>query len=257
MKNRRIVRITAVCFLLALAVLPASSETPEAEDIMRRMEKNLRGDSSSGRVEMEINLSSDRKRTIEVDFWLSGSDKALARIVSPPREAGQATLKIRNSLWNYMPSVESTMNIPISMIMQNWKGSHFTYDDILRATSIVDDYRHRLAGEEIYGDEELWRIESVPKPGVPVVWGMQVFLVGRDFLPRKQEFLNESGRVEKTLEFSDFRKTGERIFPHKWVMADNPGEDAAEESFTVLRYKKIDLDSPVNPDIFSLRQLTR
>ena len=225
------------------------AETLSAQGIMRKVEKRLRGNSSSGRVAMKIK-NPNWERNIEIDFWLSGEENALLKIVSPPKEAGISSLRTGNTVWQYMPEVERTIKVPLSMMMQPWMGSDFTYDDMMKATTLVNDYIHAFAGE---GGSDFWMIESIPKQGLPVVWGKLVFLVGKDYLPRKQDFYDERGRLVKTLEFSGFKQMGGRMFPSVWKMAN----ENKKGSYTVLSYERIVFDSSIKPDIFSLRNLKK
>ncbi len=240
------------CMLLLSAGTGLFPETVSAPDVMKKMEQNLRGGTSSGSLNMEI-VTPNWRRTIGIDFHLSGAENALVKITAPPKEAGIATLRLGNVIWQYMPSVERTIKIPLSMMMQPWMGSNFTYDDMMKATTLVNDYRHRLVGTEIIDGLKFRKIESVPNPGVPVVWGKQVFLVGADYLPRRQEFYDEKGRLVKVLEFAGFKTMGGRTFPSEWKMTDR----SREGNFTLLKYEKIQFDVPVRPDTFSLRSLKR
>lgn len=228
------------------------SETVSALEIMKKMEQNLRGNSSFGTVSMEI-VTPNWQRQIDIDFYLSGTDNAMVKITAPPKEAGISTLRVGNVIWQYMPGVERTIKIPLSMMMQPWMGSNFTYDDMMKATTLVNDYQHKLIGAEILDGEKIWKIESVPNPGVPVVWGKQVFFVGSDYLPRREEFYDEKGRLVKVLEFSGFQQMGERMFPSKWKMIDRNKKG----HFTLLKYKSLKFDVPIKPDMFSLRSVKR
>jgi len=55
--------------------------------------------------------------------------------------------------------------------MQSWIGSDFTNDDLVRANSIINDYTHKLIGEEMIEEHDCYIIELIPLPEAPVVWG--------------------------------------------------------------------------------------
>ena len=58
-------------------------------------------------------------------------------------------LKRKNEVWNYIPSIERTIKLPPSMMMQNWMGTDFTNDDVVQRSSIVEDYSHKIINEEV------------------------------------------------------------------------------------------------------------
>ena len=67
------------------------------------------------------------------------------------------------------------MRIPPSMMLQSWMGSDFTNDDLVKESSQLDDYDHRLLGIDPgpEGNEGLraFVLEYVPREDAPVVWG--------------------------------------------------------------------------------------
>lgn len=234
-----------IFFFLAAAVF---SDAITGQQIMKEMEQRMRGNSSQGRIKMEIPKTG---RELIADFWMEGANNTLIKIVEPAKQSGQVTLKSGKMLWIYDPKIEKLAKISPAYLVKTWEGSDFTYDDMIKATTIVNDYKHRLAGTEIVQDKELWKIESVPNPGVPVLWGKLIFLVGKDFLPRRQDFYDEKGRLVKTLEFSEFRTMGGRLFPAEWKMTDM----TKTGSFSVIKYQKISFNLPIKPNTFSLKSL--
>jgi hypothetical protein len=65
----------------------------------------------------------------------------------PARDAGTVFLKRDKEIWNWQPSIERTIKLPPSMMMQSWMGSDFTNDDLVRESSIVNDYTHAFDGD--------------------------------------------------------------------------------------------------------------
>ncbi len=75
-------------------------------EIIDRVDRMLRGDSSHGTMTMEVVTENwDRSMTMEV--WSLGTDYSLVRVQAPRREAGTATLKAEDDIWNYLPKVET------------------------------------------------------------------------------------------------------------------------------------------------------
>ena len=36
-----------------------------------------------------------------------------------------------DDIWNYLPKVDRTIKVPVSMMAGSWMGSHFTNDDLV------------------------------------------------------------------------------------------------------------------------------
>ena len=74
------------------------------------------------------------------------------------------------NMWNYLPKVERTIKIPPSMMLQSWMGSDFSNDDLVKESSIVNDYIHTIVSEEKSGGFDTVKINLTPKPDAAVTW---------------------------------------------------------------------------------------
>ena len=75
-----------------------AQDTPE--EIVRQVDELLRGESSQGRVSMEV-VTERWTRRMEMEMWSLGQDYSLVRVLSPAREAGTATLMAQGDIWNW------------------------------------------------------------------------------------------------------------------------------------------------------------
>ncbi len=134
--------ITVFLVARADAALERAALTPR--EIVDRVDRLLRGDSSRGEVEMEVSTR-HWKRTLRMTVWSLGTKDALVRVTAPAREAGTATLKVGSEVWNYLPRVDRTIKVPPSLMMGSWMGSHLTNDDLVKESRLVDDYAIALS----------------------------------------------------------------------------------------------------------------
>ncbi len=247
-------RLLLYPFLLAvlLSPLPVSAAL-SGQDIVQRVEDLLWGQTSEGQYEMRI-TTPHWQRTLELQVWMERPEKTFIRILSPAKEAGTGSLRIGSEMWNYLPKVERTIKIPPSMMLQPWMGSDFTNDDLVKESSIVNDYSHALVAEEKQEGEVIYRIESIPKPDAAVVWGKLVYEVRRDdLMPLRLSYYDERGRLIKVLSFSEVREMGGRTLPTRWEMRPV----AKPENSTVIRLREVRFDIPLDRKIFTLRNLRR
>jgi len=223
----------------------------EARRIVDRVDRLLRGNSSHGHVEMEVHTR-HWSRTLRMEVWSLGTEHSLVRVTAPPREAGTATLKSGQEVWNYLPRVDRTIKVPPSLMMGSWMGSHFTNDDLVKESRVVDDYDIRFAFRGARDGVDVWEFTLTPKPEAAVVWGrIEEQVRRRDLMPTWARYYDEDGTLVRTLTFSDYRRMGGRVVPAtmKVVPADKPDES------TTLRYLDLEFDVKLDPGFFSLRSL--
>jgi len=238
-----------VLLLFACQILTAQ----DAVEIVRRSEDLLKGVSSKGRFRMLVETP-DFTRSTEMEAWWVGNDKALIVITSPKREAGNKTLKVNNELWMYLRNTETTIKVPPSMMLQSWNGSDFTNDDLVRESSLTDDYIMRILSEEEVNGLHSWKIEMLPKPSAPVVWGKLIHWIRKnDFLPARTEYYDEKGTLMRTMQYTDIRQFGSRSIPSKWEMTNNvkPGRR------TFFEYLEVQFDIRISDKVFSFRELEK
>src|SRR5690606_34644285 len=109
-------------------------------------------------------------RTLEIESDVEGKRQALSTIKSPPKEKGIRTLRIENNMWNYFPKLKRKVAVSSSMLLASWMGSDFTNDDILKASSMGEDYHHKFIADEKVGDETYKVIENEAKTTSKVMW---------------------------------------------------------------------------------------
>ena len=152
----------------SFAPLPAHAQS--AREIIDRVDQLMRGESSLARVTMDIRTENwDRSLTLR--SWSLGTEHALIRVETPQKEAGTATLRAGQEVWNYLPRVDRTIKVPSSMMMGSWMGSHFTNDDLVKESRLIDDYEIEIEYEGLRDGVDVWEFLLVPLPEAPVVWG--------------------------------------------------------------------------------------
>ncbi|HUU13244.1 MAG TPA: outer membrane lipoprotein-sorting protein [Terriglobia bacterium] len=241
--------------LAALMLISASgyAALPDAHELVTKTDLALRGKTQQGKASMTVRTP-DWERTLEMEYWSVNPEKTFILITAPAKEAGTSTLRIGSNMWNYLPKVERVIKIPPSLMLQPWMGSDFTNDDLVKESSLVNDYTHEIVGEVVEGGDACYQVLATPKPDAPVVWGKLVLAIRKsDYLPRKQEFYDEKGELKKVLTYEDIRKAGGRNYPMRWKMVSvtKPGHE------TVLVYSDLKFDLKIPDRIFTQRNMKR
>lgn len=224
-----------------------------AKEIVQKMDANAFGGRISAHMKMTI-IRPAWTRTMELKSWADGGDYSLILITAPAREKGIAYLKREQEMWNFQPSIDRTIKMPPSMMMQSWMGSDFKNDDLVRQSSIVEDYTHQLMGTQTIEGRECYKIELTPKEDAPVVWGRVVIWVDtQDYLNLKTEHYDEDGDLVDTSYGKNIKKLGGRLLPSKMVLipADEQGHS------TEMEYLSLEFDSQFSERFFSTQNMKR
>ncbi len=239
--------------LLMLMSWAAAAQEPGGREILDRVERLLWGDTVQGDYEMTISTAR-WQRTLGLRVWIERPRRSFVRILSPAKEAGIGSLRLGNEMWNYLPNVERVIKIPPSMMLQPWMGSDFTNDDLVKESSILDDYTHKVLAKVTIEGQAAYQVEAIAKPEAAVVWGRIVYWVRQDdFVPLKQEFYDERGGLVRTMSFSEVRSVGGRRVPTRWEMRPQ----GKPENVTAVVLKNAVYDQPIAAEIFSQRNLRK
>lgn len=240
---------------LVLALFGSSAQPVAAEpsgyELVEHVERLLWGKTNYGLSEMTV-TTPRWERTLKMRFWMDRPERTLIRILSPPKEEGIGSLRIKYEMWNYLPKVERIIKIPSSMMLQSWMGSDFTNDDLVKESSMLEDYTHGAPALIDVNNVAAYRVESRPKPDAPVVWGKLEYVIRQnDRIPLEQRYYDERGALIKRMIFGDVRSLGGRVIPTRWEMqpVDKPGHK------TVLVMKELTFDRPIESTVFTLANL--
>jgi outer membrane lipoprotein-sorting protein len=237
-------------FILSMAPV---AHAQDAAEIIERMDEVMRGESSY--VEMTMSIERPRySRDVSMRAWAKGEDYSLILITAPARDQGTTFLKRYSEIWNYVPNIDRTIKMPPSMMAQSWMGSDFTNDDLVRESSTVDDYEHRILREEEYRGYDTWVLELIPKPDTPIVWGKVLIWVDKtDYMQLRAEHYDQRDELANTLEFTDIRELGDRIIPTRMTLtpADKP------DQHTILQYQNIEFNIDIDESFFTQANMRR
>lgn len=254
LSNWTVIATVGVLICLGLPPITVVAQTSEtAEEIIDRVDRLLRGDSSHGVARMEV-VTENWERGLTMEIWSLGLDYSLIRVQAPAREAGTATLKAMDNIWNYLPKVDRAIKIPASMMAGAWMGSHFTNDDLVKESQLIKDYFIEVTHDGDRDGAAVWEFRLTPKPEAAIVWGHVDYQVRQaDYMPLWTRFYDEDGELVRTMRYSEFTNLGGRIVPAvmEIVPADKPGET------TKIIYEQLDFDVDIDQAFFSLRNLQR
>lgn len=238
---------------LTSALAADGSAEPTLEQLLDAVDDQSRGASSEGRMMMSVKTSR-WERSITMDLWSRGEDHSLMRIVAPAKEAGVATLRAGDNIWNYLPKVDRTMKVPAAMMSGNWMGSHFTNNDLVHSSRFADDFDSKITQRPAPDGSGTWVIEAIPKEDAPVVWGKIVITVDAKLrIGKSITYWDEDGTLVRTMTFTDVQMIDGRPVPMKMRMV--PADDPAE--YTEIVYDRLRFDVEIPDSLFTLQSIRR
>lgn len=245
--------IFIACLILFSMKLPAAVSAQTASEIIEQMEEVMQGESSY--AEMTMTIERPRyTRDVSMKAWALGDEYSLILITSPARDEGTTYLKRENEIWNYVPTIDRTLKMPPSMMSQSWMGSDFTNDDLVRETTLQEDYDHSILREQEYEGRDVWVLELIPRPNTPIVWGKVLIWVDKEhFILLREEKYDQSDELANTVGFSNITEMDGRVFPAKMIMipADEP------DHRTIMEYEELDFNIDIDPSFFTRQSMRR
>jgi len=250
---RNCLKIVLILFLAGMA-FPLTAQDLTATEIIRRADERFNGEKTSISIMSMTIVRPTWERTFSFKNWTSGRDYALTLITAPARDKGQSFLKRKNEMWSWNPTISRLIKLPPSMMSQGWMGSDYTNDDILRESSVVNDYLHEVSGEEEIEGRTCYRIRMVAKEEAAVIWGHQIRWIDKtDFLFMKSELYDEDGYLVRTELGKEIREMDGRLIPTRIELI--PAEE--EGYLTILNILEIEFNTPINEGFFSQQNMKR
>ena len=233
---------------MGLIALPALAETaPDATQIIDEMEALYRGESSRAEITMTVQTP-NFQREMKMASAAMGTEQSFIRILAPKKDRGISTLKVDSEMWNYFPKINKVIKVPPSMMMGSWMGSDFTNDDLVKETTLTDEYNLSLDTTE-----DRYTITLIPKQQTVTVWGKIEYVVDRDrMVPLQQNFYDDRDELIRKLVFSEVRQFGNHALPSRLEMIPLNKEGHK----TTIVYDELTFNpEDVDPSVFTLRNL--
>ena len=241
-----------MCLLIGgWLVIGSVAQGQDATEIVRKSLETVQGKSSQAVMTMTI-IRPSWQRELRFKSWSLGTEYSMVLVTDPARDQGTVFLKRQNELWNWQPRIERSIKMPPSMMLQSWMGSDFTNDDLVRQSSVVEDYTHRLLREEAVSGLPCYVVELTPKPNAPVVWGKVIAWISKSgYMTMKNEFYDEDGDLVNTMIGSEVRQMDDRELPTRLevIPADQPDQK------TVIEYGSIKFNIDLQSSFFSVQNM--
>ena len=241
----------SLLFMLLLFLQLFQEPALTAKQVVKKATDNVRGESSQAEMLIRT-VRPTWQREMTLKTWTKSDKYAMILIQSPVKEKGVAFLKRDKEVWNWVPVLERSIKMPPSMMAQSWMGTDFTNDDLVKESSMVEDYEHSFAGDTIIANRDCYIIKMIPKPDAAIVWSKLILCIDKkDFLELHSKFYDEDGELINIMNASDIKTMDGRLIPCYLEMI--PADKRNQK--TVLIYSRITFNKPIPESFFSLQQM--
>lgn len=140
------------------------------------------------------------------------------------------------------------------MMLQSWMGSDFTNDDLVKQSSIVVDYTHKILAKENVRGMDCYKIEMIPLPEAAVVWGKVIMWITESgFDQWKAEYYDEDNKLVNVSNSSDIKKMGDREIPTHIEMV--PLTKKGQK--TIMQFDEMKFNTQLNEGFFSQQNMKK
>ncbi|WP_319475795.1 outer membrane lipoprotein-sorting protein [Marispirochaeta aestuarii] len=250
----------ALVSLLLMSSVNLFPQSLSGEDIMRRVDERYTGDTQKNTTTITLINKRGNSRVREIISYTKdyGDTEKNVMVFTEPRDvAGVGYLAYSydelgkdDDTWLFLPAMKRSRRISGSSRNDYFMGTDFTYDDM--GDRKVEEDTHALKGEEQINGISCWIIESVPKePGY--IYSRRVTWIRQDVLIAvKVEYYDRQEELQKILRTSDITE-----IDGIWTVRRMEMDNIQNEHRTILEFKNIQYNLPVEDSFFSVATLER
>ena len=140
------------------------------------------------------------------------------------------------------------------MMNQRWMGTDLSNDDLVKKTSLSDDFEHRLLGTEKIDGLDCYHLALLPHEGSEVIWGkVEIWIEKEHANIMKQQFFDEDMELVNTMTAASVRPMDGVYVPTRYVFipADKPNQQ------TVMEYQRLQFDVQIPSSYFTAQYMKR
>ncbi|WP_320129968.1 outer membrane lipoprotein-sorting protein [uncultured Sphaerochaeta sp.] len=236
--------------VLLLLCIPTSLFALTAEEIIGKMDYNTQYKTSYsiGSIQTKDRFG---LKTSTFKAWSQGNAESLIEFTSTA-EQGQKILKTNDSLYLFYPDAEQLIRMQGSALRQSLLGSDVSYEDMTEEKDTLSRYTATLNGNEIYKGRPCYVITLKAKTRSVAYPIQKIWVDSETFLTWKGEYSTKEGRLLKEMETLETMQVGEKVVASESRISDKMKKD----SETIMKIESLEVDIPLDKNLFSLENLT-
>lgn len=201
--------------LLSLLGLGSSSAATDPQAVLKAVVDNQRGGSLRATLTLSIHRP-ERQTQLVLEVVSDSNERAISWVKAPPREAGQAFLRVGDNIQLYNPTLKRVLRLPPSGRSDSFLGSNLSYSD-LAGRDLEQDFTPQVEAES----QTDITLTLIPKPQAPTPYGKLVLRANKPgFTPREVLYYDQRGQAVRKISFAQFAQAGGHSFPTQVVVED-------------------------------------
>ena len=230
----------------------------DARQIVEESQKRQQSQSQRYEGVLEVTQANGKKSSKRWTYERIGSfgdSKSILRFVAPAEVKGVALLVLNHpdrasDQWMWTPELARERRIALQDRSTRFFGTDFSFEDLEERDVNQNDYT--LLGEETIDGKQCWKIESKPKQTKSSQYTRVVSWIRQDlYVAAKLEMYSKTEVVRK-LEYRRLEKV-----QNIWTPLELEMTDAKKNSRTLLKTEKLEYNTVLKPDRFTLDALRR
>ena len=193
-----------------------------------------------------------RVREKVMKIYGKGREKSYVHLLNK-EDRGTKFLKIRDSLWVYLPTAEGVQKISGHRLKQGMLGSDVSYEDAMNNDELADLYQAKVAAADTFRDWDCWVLELTAKKRRAPYARQKIWVSQQHAVVVRAHKFSSSGRLLKEVEIHRVEKVGPRYLGTIEVVRDKRRRD----SQTTFIMENIRYNMPIPDRYFSLKMLER
>jgi hypothetical protein len=184
-----------------------------------------------------------------------GSSKAVLRFTAPAEVKGVALLVLNHpdrssDQWMWTPAINRERRIALQDRSTRFFGTDFSFEDLEERDTNQFDYK--LLGEESFDGAACWKLQSAPKESKVSQYTHSYLWIRKDNYALAQIENYSKSQLVRRAHYTDMRNDQGILTAHQIDM-----HDLKRNSHTILKIEKLQYNTPMRDEAFTLQALRR
>ncbi|NIZ47637.1 outer membrane lipoprotein-sorting protein (plasmid) [Entomospira nematocerorum] len=236
-------------YLLFLIACTPAVMAQTAQEIVDRADANASFDHAT----MQATITSTDAfgtKVYETQIQQSGRDDSLIVFLAGENK-GQKILRTPNELFVYYPDADNVVRLKGAALRQSAFGD-VSYEDLANSKTRSDRFNLTLVSTENVDGFTTWVIDLVAKNKGESYPKQRLWIDQATYTIVRAEYRSDSGKLLRELRANDIVKRGNQFIATQLTFQDA----TKKNSSSTLRITKIDLDTPLPTNTFTVANLS-
>jgi len=250
MKRRLILGFLWIFLMNPFNYIRADVETPSAVEILKKVDDTFFSPKDQKLLMKLLLIDKDgNEKTRSIRIYQKGSEKRLAKFLSPADQKGIAFLSLPDGvMYLYLPAYKKVRRIASHVKNNKFAGTDFTYEDMEAVR-----YTEKWNPELVENDGESFILRLLPKEGTETKYSkLKIWVDPDNFFVTRIEYYDKKGSLRKIM-----TRTKIKQIKGYWVAEESEMYDLKAKHKTRMILEEVEFDTGLKDDLFTERYLMR